>query len=271
MCKNIRVKLVLTFVALGISTWLVAEQFPNSPPKSERAFTIYSIRNVNGDILMLDALRGKTWMLRIVKDDQPTWLSIPRIDSEAEAMRLWQKSLIYTRNDVKNRTPFSLDIILKQRGYIEIPLKRLKSGYLGIDVRVEGKKVFMAIDTAAPNTHLDLERVKHLQLAWQPISKIDNKEHAIPTMTKSLCLIKLELGGVTIDHLTVGGNDLSAINHNLKLNLDTPIDGVLGSDVLDNLSTIIDYSTLKLYIIPKNKEQKKGHRELLGTKEVTKP
>ena len=244
-----QVRLILVIAALCGCTWLLAKpsQDPSSKPGKQPA--AYSIHHFNNDALMLDALRGKTWMLRKVEDGTPTWLPIPRIDSEKEVAHLWRKSSDNAANSGKDRQSLPLETLLKERGYIGISLHRLKAGYLGIDLTIEGKKVFLAVDTAAPFTHLDVDRVKHLKLDWQPYEKREGIEKSLPTQASSCCEItKLEIGGCGLAHLVIGGHDLSDINKSLKLYLDPQLDGVLGSDVLTKLNAIIDYSTCKLYV-----------------------
>lgn len=242
-------RLILVVVALGVGTWLLAKPSQDTSTKSGKQPAAYSICNLNNNVLMFDALHGKTWMLRRVEDTMPTWLPIPRIDSEKEAAHLWRKSSDNAVNSGKDRQSLPLDTLLKERGYIGISLNRLKAGYLGVDLAIEGKKVFLAVDTAAPFTHLDVERVKHLKLDWQPYGKKEDKEKSLPTQASSWCEItKLEIGECNIGRLVIGGHDLSDINKSLKLYFDPQLDGVLGSDVLTKLNAIIDCSTSKLYV-----------------------
>ncbi|HEY7331232.1 MAG TPA: aspartyl protease family protein [Gemmataceae bacterium] len=248
MFSSRHVGLILVVAVLSGGTWLLARKPHDSPPKSANQATVYSISHLNNDVLMLDAIHGKTWILREIEDGMPTWLSLPKIDSDKEAAHLLRKSANPTGKDSKNHDTLSIDRTLKERGYIEVSLRRLRAGYLCVDLQIEGKKVLLAVDTAAPWTHLDSQRVKHLQLKWQPWNKESGKEKASPKIGSDYCEIaKLEIGGFTVGNLLIGSHDISDINDNLKFYLDPPIDGVLGSDVLTKLNALIDYSTTKLY------------------------
>lgn len=242
--------LLLVVAALGGGAWLFARKPQDVPPKSESQAAIYSICHLNNDIIMLDALRGKTWMLRKVGDGTPAWLTIPRIDSDKEAAQLLEKSVDGTEKVGTNKGSLSIDKILKERGYIEIPLKRLRAGYLCVDLHLEGKKVFLAVDTAAPMTCLDSQRVNHLQLKWQSWNKEEGKEKPNPKMGGDrYCEIsKLEIGGSTVGDLMIWSHDMSDINKALKFYSEPLLDGVLGSDTLTRLNAIIDCSAFKLYI-----------------------
>jgi predicted aspartyl protease len=248
MCNKTRIGLVLIIASVGGGTWLLAQPSQKTSPKPAGQPVAYSITNLNKEALMLDSLCGKTWMLRRLEDGKPTWLPIPRIDSEADAAHLWRKSSAYSVKTGSMAGHIPLDISLKDQGFRGIPIDRLRSGYLAIEVRVEGKKVYLLLDTGAPVTHLDLERTKHLQLKWQSFDEGINKKRAGAT-ARSFCEIsKLEIGGIEVRHLVIGGHDESEMNKALKSYMDPLLDGELGSDVLTKLNAIIDYSTLTLHI-----------------------
>jgi hypothetical protein len=258
---NNRLRLIFAAVTLGAGTWLLARQSQDSAPSSGRKSPVYSMCNTNNNSLMIDLFEGKTWMLRRLEDGRPAWLPIHKIDSEREAMHLWRKSSDFTAKADEKGQSVTIDSLLKERGHIGIPLIKLKIGYLGIGLQLEGKKVFLAVDTAAPSTHLDMERVKHLHLNWQPSVKVDGREKgkSLANQASFWCEIKkLEIGGIDVRHLVVGENDLSDINNYNKSYLDPQIDGLLGSDVLTRLGAIIDYSTLKLYIRSAESKKENG-------------
>lgn len=124
--NNRRFGFVLAITALGSGTWILAKQAQDSTPKLERQAVAYSIYNPNNDAVMLDSLSGKTWMLRRMEDGKPTWLPISRVDSEKEAVHLWKKISDHAERTGKNETNLPLDVLLKDRGYLGIPLDRLK-------------------------------------------------------------------------------------------------------------------------------------------------
>lgn len=251
MSHNSRVGLVLAISALIGSTWLFAQPSQDSRSKIEEQPVAYSVSNLDKELLMLDLFRGKTWMLRRLEDGKPTWLPIPKIDSEEDAAPFWRKSSNYLVGVGSDGGHSPLNILLKAQGFREVPLARLRAGYLGVEVRIEGKKVYLMLDTGAPVTHLDLERTKHLQLKWQSWDEGAGKKPSASS-PRSVCEIsKLEVGGLEVSRLVVGGHDESEMNKVLKAYMDPLLDGELGSDVLAKLNGVIDYSTLKLYIRPR--------------------
>ena len=243
MRNSRQVKLILLAAALGSGALLLAQQTHDLPLKSESQAAAYSICQVNNDVLMLDAQHGKTWMLGKGEDRTPTWLPIPKIDSEKEATQLWRKSAKLPVKDGKNSGSLTIDNLLRERGYVEILLQRLRAGYLCVDLQIEGKKLFLAVDTAAPTTCLDRQRVKHLQLKWQSWHIEEGKEKPDPNWGGDYCeLAKVEIGGLTVGNHGIWSHDLSDINKRLKFYSEPLLDGVLGSDVLTKLNAIIDYS-----------------------------
>jgi hypothetical protein len=197
---------------------------------------------------MLDAMRGRTWVLRTLEKGQPTWLPVPRIDSEKEAKQSWQNTSNYNTGEHNTEKSRPFDSLLKEQGYVAVPLKLLNTGHLCVNLRVEGKKIFVAVDTGAPVTHFDSERVKHLQLKWQPLGKEGDGKAPKP-QANSWCEVKhLEIGGFDVGPLILCGNDLSDINSGNAIYRAPQIDGLLGSDILGDLKAIIDYSTNTLYI-----------------------
>lgn len=248
MSAKSKLALIFTVTVLGCGTWLLAQRSQDSPPKSGGEPTVYSICNPSNDVLMLDALRGKTWILRRRENGKPTWLPVPRIDSEKEATQSWQKGSNYVSKDKINGKALPVETLLKERGYVAVPLKLLNTGHLCLNVQIEGRKVFVAVDTGAPFTHLDSERVKHLQLKWQPYVK-EGDGKAPKTQANSWCEVRhFEIGGFDLGPIILWGNDLSDINSGIILYRVPQIDGLLGADVLSDLKAIIDYSTRNLYI-----------------------
>ena len=229
-------------------SWLIGQQSPVRSAKPESKVSSYSLSKSGSSDLLLESVQGKTWMLRRLGNGDPAWLPIPRIDSDKEAAAAWRKSTNFNLEAPRVESELPLDKALKERGFVAITLDRLRAGYLAIDVRIDGKKLSLMLDTGAPVTHLDMERTKPLQLKWQLFNPEGGKEKP-QVGTDSCCEItKLEIGGLTVDRLMVGGHDSSEINKVLKAYLDPPIDGQLGSDVLTKLNAVIDYSTLKLYL-----------------------
>src|SRR5690242_15543225 len=107
MCRRLVVMSLAVIVSFISGTWLVAQKSQDPPPKPEHPPAIYSIYKSGNDDLLLDTLRGKTWLLRRLDAGDLAWLPIQRIDSEKEATQLWRKSTNRIIEIGKSETPFS--------------------------------------------------------------------------------------------------------------------------------------------------------------------
>jgi hypothetical protein len=254
-----RMFLTLVIGFLVFSGWLLALQSKDTSPKPEHPTVKYVVQQTGNGALMLDPLHGKTWMLRREDNGNALWLPIPRIDSEKEAVPLWPKTEAYNLGGLKkNEQPRSVSTLLKERGYVNISLDKLNCGYIGVQMRINGEKVYLILDSGQPVTHLDPERTKQLQLKWAPVDKegAKNNPRAAAATTDCLATVNsLEIGNIKSGRMLVGGHDLSEVNKALKAYLDPPIDGELGSDVMAKYGAIIDFAALELYLRPKKTEK----------------
>ncbi len=131
--------------------------------------------------------------------------------------------------------------LLKKHGYLAVPLERLGSGHLVVRVQINGKMVLLAVDTGASNTCLDRWRVRHLGLKWE-----DDVE----------CVLKaMEIGKLKTGEVRVVAHDMTEGNETNKANNYPLFDGLLGSDVLQKFSAVIDHGGAVLYL--RKREEKK--------------
>jgi hypothetical protein len=79
---------LLWSVCISCGTWLLAQKSQGPISKHESQVALYSICKTSNSDLLLDALHGKTWMLRGLENGDANWLPIPRIDSESEEIKL---------------------------------------------------------------------------------------------------------------------------------------------------------------------------------------
>jgi predicted aspartyl protease len=245
--KYRRALLVLGVALLTGSCWLLAQPARSSFPAD--ADTQLTVCPAGDSAVLLDRGHGKTWLLQRRGEDRTAWLPILRVDSEEEATR-WRKAAPPEDRSSKGSAPVGIAELLKERGYVAIALDRFNSGYLAVEAHINQKKIYLMIDTGAPNTHLDRERTKQLQLRWQDAAE----KGSVPALraTTAHCVVeKLEIGPLQTGRLRVGAHDLSQINQMLEIYLDPGIDGVLGADVFSKYESVIDYSASVLYVLPR--------------------
>ena len=135
-----------------------------------------------------------------------------------------------------------------ERGVAKIPLTIMKgTGFLTFDARVNGRKIRMAIDTAANTTCFDVYLVKELQLEDR-----GKTGTSFRLASSDLPLVTAYVKDFRVGSLSYHGDfpfvDLSRPNRGVETAGDTPIEGLLGADILIKWNAIIDYKELCLVI-----------------------
>jgi hypothetical protein len=137
--------------------------------------------------------------------------------------------------------------MLESRGYVRIGLLPMNSGCPSVGAKINGHRLNLILDTGAGYTHLDRTRTAHIGLAWQ--ERGTGPGRPVPKNHLSFTTVhSFVIGSVNIDTPKVYSYDASAVNRQLELHSDLPIDGLLGGDILDRHSAIIDYKNRDLFI-----------------------
>jgi len=153
-------------------------------------------------------------------------------------------------HDVKPGDAEELERLFKARGYSEIPLDRLRSGYLAVRVTAAGSKLRLILDTGAPVTCLDPERTKAINLKWHKLrASLPERDPEWDT-SKECELDGLDFGAFKTGPVRAGEHRVAAVNQWLAVYRDPPVDGVLGGDVLTACSAWIDYPGRRLFLRP---------------------
>lgn len=188
---------------------------------------------------------------------------------------------------------------LESQGYTCIPLSRLKAGYLVATVRVralrprshlesyfyapdrvlsdalkpEEATFCLLVDSGSPNSYFDLDRTKSLQILWIPTS----------IAAYDYCRVEwIRLGPIDSGEIGVYSDDLSDTNSVLADYGDPPVDGLLGGDILNLSSAVIDYENAHLFVKPKadrqsppgllqNVDAGSGARSISAKRDITPP
>ena len=136
---------------------------------------------------------------------------------------------------------------------ITIPIRLLKLDdgfHLLVNIRVNGKRARLLIDTGASQTVFDKERIKNF-LSKEKFEKHNKLSTGLGTsnMKSHLAVIKnISLGKIEIKNYKTVVIDLSHVNVAYSHMKQKPIDGVLGSDILRKYKAVIDYGKKKLII-----------------------
>ena len=118
-----------------------------------------------------------------------------------------------------------------------------------ITVTIEGKKCRFLVDTGASKSVID----KHFYE-----TKLGRKLKVLKQETTGLHstvmesymgnIAKLHIGELSISKYAVAAVDLSHVNTTYKKMKIKKIDGILGSDILNNHQVVIDYGLSKIFI-----------------------
>ena len=153
-----------------------------------------------------------------------------------------------TESISKSAPEATLAEMMERKGFVAVKLTKMRTGYLGVQVKVGDRSLNMLLDTGAPNTHFDPERTKALGLAWRHFD-----EAAFGTGWGKIGygnLPGMKIGAIEVGAVSVRSEDKSKLNEQLVSYGDAPIDGLLGADVLEPHAAVIDYATRTLFLRP---------------------
>ncbi len=134
------------------------------------------------------------------------------------------------------------------RGFSSVPIQ-VSSGYnLYVDGSVNGRKAKLMVDTGAFATLLHQRFVRKMKIPMResPFSSagVNLKQRGVQLAT----INNFSVGSVNMRGKEVGVIDLEGLVRSPMLNATTPVAGLLGSEILQHHSGIIDFGTRTLYL-----------------------
>ena len=118
-----------------------------------------------------------------------------------------------------------------------------------ITVTIEGKKCRFLVDTGASKSVIDKQFYEQkLGRKLKVLKQETTGLHSTVMESYTGRIAKLHIGELTISKYSVAAVDLSHVNTTYKKMKIKKIDGILGSDILNNHQVIIDYGQSKLFI-----------------------
>lgn len=130
---------------------------------------------------------------------------------------------------------------------IKIPIRLLNiegdGFHLQVTIKINGKTANAILDTGASKTVFDKERIA-LFLKKEKIAEHERLSTGLGTTTmqsQQVTLNKISIGKLEIIEYNGVVLDLSHVNQTYKLIGLKPIDGVLGSDLLEKYEAVINY------------------------------
>lgn len=134
------------------------------------------------------------------------------------------------------------------RGFSSVPMQ-VSSGYnLYVDGTVNGQKAKLMVDTGSFATLLHRRFVRRMRIPLRasPFSSagVNLKQRGVQLAT----ITSFSVGSVNMRSKEVGVIDLEGLVRSPLLNAPTPVAGLLGSEILQHHSGIINFGTRTLYL-----------------------
>ncbi|MDH3198466.1 MAG: retroviral-like aspartic protease family protein [Candidatus Krumholzibacteria bacterium] len=142
----------------------------------------------------------------------------------------------------------NLETFLLQDGYRRVPLSRNPAGHFQTEGAVNGRPVTVIVDTGAGATIVSLTLATELGLGMERQETRGGGAGGVTLDVYATTGGTLTLGDVAPRVRTLMAMDLSHVNEGLACKGCAPIDAILGADVFDAQSAVIDYGSSSLYL-----------------------
>lgn len=142
----------------------------------------------------------------------------------------------------------SLKKILSKKGYIAIDFKRTKTNHIEIKAKINGIKGRFILDTGASNSCLGIDVSDKFKLDVTDSEIKAAGAGAINMETQASKKNSIKIGKWAFENLNLIIFNLTHVNTALLNHGAKTVDGIIGADVLDKGSAIIDYKKERLYL-----------------------
>ena len=142
----------------------------------------------------------------------------------------------------------SLVEFMAENGYTRIPLSRSGVGHFHTDGMLNGRALSVLVDTGAGGTVFSLEIAREMGLALTRLPMFGGGAGAAQLDVYRIEGASFRLGSFAPKSGGLLALDLSHVNRATALRGSGPIDAVLGADVLEAHSAVIDYGSSSLYL-----------------------
>ncbi|MDW5289299.1 retropepsin-like aspartic protease [Formosa sp. PL04] len=142
----------------------------------------------------------------------------------------------------------TLQEFLLKRNYVKIKLKLTKTNHFEIFATINGKKGLFILDTGASSSCVGFEAIESFNLKVKD-SEIKAAGAGATDMTTQLSKKNsIKIGKWKKDKMTLILFNMTHVNTALVSHNSTPVDGIIGADILKKGKGIIDYDRKYLYL-----------------------
>jgi hypothetical protein len=138
---------------------------------------------------------------------------------------------------------------LEKRSYVKIPLSVNSLGHFEVDAKLNGIDAKFIIDTGASGTVIDETSSSDFNLLL--LTQSEDKAAGLGTNTLQVTKSagnEIILDGFRIENWEVGIINLSHVNEALSARGAKIVNGVIGADIMNRFSAVIDYGDKALYL-----------------------
>ncbi|HEY9170095.1 MAG TPA: retropepsin-like aspartic protease [Lutibacter sp.] len=138
--------------------------------------------------------------------------------------------------------------ILLRKGYVKIKLKKINTNHFELKVKLNGVKGRFILDTGASNSCIDITLAEKFKLEVKDSKTKAAGAGAIGMETKVSSKNSIQIKQWKYKDFTVVLLDLTHVNTALTEHQAEAVDGIIGADILEKGSAIINYKTKSLYL-----------------------
>jgi len=142
----------------------------------------------------------------------------------------------------------SLVEFLSRKGYTQISLSKNAVGHFQTNGFLNERKISVLIDTGASSTIFSFDVINEMNLPTTKVSAFGGGAGAAKIEIYQIHEARFALEEFTPQVRTLLAMDLSHVNEALKLKGAAPIEAVLGIDILEAHSAVIDYGSDSLFL-----------------------
>jgi len=142
----------------------------------------------------------------------------------------------------------TLQEFLLKKGYTKIKLHLTKTNHFEIKAIINGVKGVFILDTGASNSCVGLDALETFKLKSTDSEIKAAGAGATDMLTQISKVNSLKIGKWKKEKVALILFNLSHVNTALITHNSTPVDGIIGADVLNKAKAVIDYEKKYLYL-----------------------
>ncbi len=142
----------------------------------------------------------------------------------------------------------TLKSFLQHKGYFPIPLRLTATNHFELDVQINGIPGRFILDTGASNTCIGMDRIEKFSLRTTSTELKAAGAGAAEMDTLISTNNTIAIGAWKKKRQQIVLIDLVHVNQALENHFATPVDGIIGADILKKGRALIDYHRKRLFL-----------------------